>query len=67
MDAKPGDKDLLSEIQGIESLEKPLFYRLDTSFLENRVVHWLQVGDNSFLQVEQMINLLVVTEMAGTA
>lgn len=67
MDAKPGDKDLLSEIQGIESLEKPLFYRLDTSFLENRVVHWLQVGDNSFLQVEQMINPLVVTEMAETA
>ena len=47
--AKPGDEDLLTEIQGIESLQKPLFDELVTSFLAYTVVHWLEVGSKFFL------------------
>jgi hypothetical protein len=34
LNAKPGDEDLLTEIQGIESLQKPLFDEVVTYFLE---------------------------------
>lgn len=51
MNAKPGDEDLLTEIQGIESLRKPLFEELVTSSLELWVVDWLQVR-NFFLPVK---------------
>ena len=51
--ARPGDEDLLTEIQGIESLQKPLFdSELVMDFLKQAVVDWLQVSSNSFLQVK---------------
>jgi len=50
--AKPDNEDLLTEIQGIESLQKPLF---DDVVLAQEVVFWLQVSSNSFLEVEQRI------------
>jgi len=52
MNAKPGDKDLLTEIQRIESLPKPLIDKLVTSSLELVVVKWLQVSSYSFLQAK---------------
>ena len=53
--AEPGDEDLLTEIQGIESLQKPLFDDLVTPGLEVAVVHWLLVSSQSFLAVKQWI------------
>lgn len=50
--AKPGDKDLLTEIQGIMSLRKPLLNELATDTLKLGEVHWLKVGSASFLQVK---------------
>ena len=52
MHAKLGDEDLLTEIQGIESLRKPVLEELVTSALELKVVDWLQVRGNFFLQVK---------------
>jgi len=56
--AKPRDKDLLTEIQRIESFPKPLFDRVVTHNLyykmAQRVVDWLQVGSNSFLRVKRI-------------
>ena len=46
--AEPGDGDLLTEIQGIENLRRPLFDEVITYFMELGVVHWLQVGSHSF-------------------
>ena len=45
VNAKPGDEDLLTELQGIESL--PLFDEFVTSVLEVAVVHWLLVSSHS--------------------
>ena len=52
MNAKLGDKDLLTEIQGIESVPKPLSDIPVTYFLELEVLNWLQVGGDSFVQVK---------------
>ena len=56
--AKPGDEDLLTEIQGIGSLPEPVLNRLKTQHikfsLEQQVINWLQVGSNSFLQVKRI-------------
>ena len=51
--AEPGNEDLLTEIQGIENLRRPLFNEVITYFMELGVVYWLQVGSHSFfLQVK---------------
>ena len=71
--AKSGDEDLLTEIQGIESLHDPLFNELVTYFLEHEVVHWLQVSRASFFLTSQMDDysllddILLFTEMAEAA
>ena len=52
--AQPGDEDLLTEIQGIESLRRPLFDFV-TNILEHEVVVWLQVSSDSFLEVERKV------------
>jgi len=46
LNAKPGDNDLLAEVQGIESLPEPIFGKSVTYSLELGVVHWLQVGSD---------------------
>ena len=46
--AKPGDPDLLTEIQRIESLQEPGCYELVTD-LEQVVVDWLQVSSKFFI------------------
>ena len=56
MNATPGDKNLLTELQRIESLPKPLYdKRLTHSLeLEREVVNWLRVSNDSdsFLQAK---------------
>ena len=52
LNAKPGDEDLLAEIQRIEGLRRPLRNDLVMHFLEPVVVRWLQVSSNSFLRID---------------
>lgn len=52
--AKPGDEDLLTEIQGIESLPGSLFDELVTHDLEAEVVHWLKVCSHICCQMERI-------------
>jgi len=56
--AKPGDGELLTEIEGIEILRKLLFDQLVNYDLAVAVVDWLQVGSKSFLEVKRILQLM---------
>jgi hypothetical protein len=52
--AKPGNEDLLTEIEEIENLHRALFDKLVTHDLEVEVMHWLKVCSHFCCHMERV-------------